>query len=355
MKLSENYRRLVIKVGTSILTDSANHLDIGFINNIAYQVSALVGEGREVVVVSSGAIACGLDNLSLTKRPTKLDKLSALASLGQIRLMEAYQNAFRKYHNNCAQVLLTWDDFDKRARFLNAKKTLNQLFKYKSVAIINENDSVSTEEIKFGDNDRLSALVATLISSDILIILSDVDGLFDRKNNRLINLVEKIDNEIMRLACGSKKFSCVGGMHTKLEAVKIANNAGIPCILANGKTKDILIDIAKGESPGTFFCAGTRPKDKKNWIATSAKCKGAIVVDAGAKAAIIARKKSLLSVGIIEAQGEFKENDVVFIADMAGSKFAKGITRFSAQKINQIKGKKGQPEVVHRDCLIVIE
>ncbi|MEW6009157.1 MAG: glutamate 5-kinase [Candidatus Omnitrophota bacterium] len=354
MKSDINYKRIVIKIGTSILTDKENHLDTGLVNNIAYQVSSLIDAGKEVILVSSGAIASGLDMLGLKRRPTQLKDLSALASLGQIALMDAYQESFKNLRKNCAQVLLTWDDFDNRSRFLNAKKTLVRLLEYKAIPIINENDSVSTEEIKFGDNDKLSALVANLLSADILIILSDVDGLYERKEKRLIYRVEKVDNSVMRLACGSEKFSCVGGMYTKLEAIKIANDAGIPAILANGKEENILVDIVGGREVGTYFCAGLKREHKKIWIASGTKPKGKILVDEGAKVAIISKNTSLLSVGIVEVIGEFKANSVVLISDKSGNNFAKGITKFSSSHINQIRGKKGQPEVVHRNDLVLI-
>lgn len=354
MKSDVNYKRIVIKIGSSILTDNQNHLDSGLINNVVAQISSLIDAGKEIILVSSGAIACGLDILGLKRRPTQLHDLSAMASLGQIALMDAYQRAFKSINKNCAQVLLTWDDFDNRARFLNAKKTLVKLIDYKAVAIINENDSVSTQEIKFGDNDKLSALVANLVSAQILIILSDVDGLYDRKQKKLIRLIDKVDTSIMRLACGSDKFTCVGGMYTKLEAMKIANDAGIPAILANGKRENILIDIIEGKEAGTYFCAGSRREHKKIWIASGTKPKGVISVDEGARQAIISNNKSLLAVGIVEVQGEFKANSIVFISDKEGNNFAKGIARFSSGHISSIKGKKGQPEVVHRNDLVII-
>jgi glutamate 5-kinase len=354
MKSDVNFKRIVVKIGTSILTDKHNHLDADLIANIVRQIGVLMDCGKQVIVVSSGAIGCGLDTLNLSKRPSDLSELAALASIGQISLMQAYQDAFKQIGKNCAQVLLTWDDFSSRKRFLNAKKTINQLYKYQTVAIINENDSVSMEEIKFGDNDKLSALVATLVSCDLLIVLTDVDGLQDRKSNQLIEYVEKIDSKIMSLACTSTKFSCVGGMFSKLEAIKIANESGIPAVLANGRTDNILIDIVEGKNPGTFFCAGNKRLARKNWIANSARPKGVIIVDDGAKTAIKSKNKSLLGVGIVNVHGEFKENDVVFIADSSNKNFAKGITRFSSSHVVHIKGKKGEREIIHRDDLVII-
>lgn len=354
MKSSANFKRLVIKLGSSIITDKDNRFDTDLIKSIVAQVSYLADQGKDIVLVSSGAIACGLEILHLSKRPKELAELSAIASIGQIALMRGYQDCFREANKQIAQVLLTWDDFDNRKRFLNAKKTLNKLLAHKSVPIINENDSISTQEIKFGDNDRLSALVANLLQADMLVILTDVDGLYDRKSGELIKWVEKVDSGILRLACGSEKFTCVGGMHTKLEAIKTANHAGIPACLANGRTKDCLIDIAAGKNPGTYFCAGGKQLGRKSWIASGAKPKGVIVVDDGAKQAITLRNKSLLSVGIVESRGEFKEGAVVFISDKEGNNFAKGISRSSSGSINQIKGRRSEREVIHRDDLVII-
>jgi glutamate 5-kinase len=353
MKSNAYCNRLVIKIGSSILTDDQNHLDRDCVFALVRQMGNLIDRGKELVVVSSGAIACGLDILRLTKRPKQIDELAALASLGQISLMQAYQDAFSTIGKNCGQVLLTWDDFDKRSRFLHAKKTIGRLLEYKITAIINENDSVSTEEIKFGDNDKLSALVANLVCADLLIILTDVDGLHDHAHKK-IELVEKVDQSILRLACPSKKFSCVGGMYTKLEAIKLANDSGIPAVLANGRKFDVLAGLLKQEAIGTYFCAGDRRLAKKNWIASGTKPKGVIIVDEGAKQAVKHKNRSLLGVGVVDAKGDFKEGDVVFVADTNGVNFAKGITGFSCRQIQEMKGKKNQKEIIHRNDLVII-
>lgn len=354
MKSNANFKRLVIKLGSSIITDKDNRFDYDLIKSIAGQVSFFIDQGKEIVLVSSGAIACGLEILHLTKRPKELVELSAIASIGQIALMRGFQDCFKAANRQIAQVLLTWDDFDSRRRFLNAKKTINKLLAHKLIPVINENDSISTEEIKFGDNDKLSALVANLLQADALVLLTDVDGLYDRKSGELIKWVEKVDSGVLRLACGAEKFTCVGGMYTKLEAIKIANLAGVPAYLANGRTKDSLIDIAAGKNPGTYFCAGGKQLARKSWIASGAKPKGVILVDDGAKEALSLRNKSLLSVGIVSTSGEFKEGSVVLISDKHGNNFAKGITRLSSQSINQIKGKRSEREVIHRDDLVII-
>jgi glutamate 5-kinase len=227
-------------------------LDTGLVNKIAQQISELIKQGKEVVVVSSGAIALGMSILKLASRPKQLQKLQAAAAIGQHELMHVYKLALNKYRLNCAQLLLTWDDF-LGVRYENAKQTLNTLLKLKTVPIINENDTVATEEIKFGDNDRLSALVSILIGADLLIILSDVEGLLD-KNKKIIRQVDKITGEIKSLACPTNKKICVGGMVTKIEAARIAVEAGVACVIANGRKNRIISQLSANPfSQGTIF------------------------------------------------------------------------------------------------------
>lgn len=252
MRPLKNYKRVVVKIGASIFAADKHKIDAALINNIAVQISGLVKQGKEVVVVSSGAIAIGMSILKTASRPKELAYLQATAAIGQHELMHIYKLAFNKHGINCAQLLLTWDDFSDR-RFLNAKHTLNTLLQLKCVPIINENDTVATEEIKFGDNDKLSALVAILVDADLLIILSDVDGLLD-KNKKIIRAVEKITADIKSLACPTNKKACVGGMITKIQAASIAVDSGIPCVIANGKKKGIISQVAKNPfSCGTIF------------------------------------------------------------------------------------------------------
>ena len=247
-----NYKRVVVKVGSSIFAAGKSKPDAALVGNIAQEISSLIKQGREVVVVSSGAIAIGMSILKLTHRPKELAYLQATAAIGQPELMHTYKLAFNKQGINCAQLLLTWDDFSDK-RYQNAKNTLNTLLKLKSVPVINENDTVATEEIKFGDNDKLSALVSILVDADLLIILSDVDGLLD-KDKRVVCLVPKITARIKSLACPTSKKICVGGMITKIQAAQIALDAGIPCVIANGKKKGIISQVAKNPfSSGTIF------------------------------------------------------------------------------------------------------
>ncbi|MFA4993030.1 MAG: glutamate 5-kinase [Candidatus Omnitrophota bacterium] len=250
MQSQRNYKRVVIKIGSSLFATEECKLDTGLVNSIAKQITDLMKQGKEVVVVSSGAIALGMSILKLANRPKELQHLQAAAAIGQHELMHVYKLALKKYKLNCAQLLLTWDDF-LGIRYANAKHTLDTLLKLKCVPIINENDTVATEEIKFGDNDRLSALVSILVEADLLIILSDVEGLLD-KNKKVMRRVDKITGEIKSLACPTNKKTCVGGMATKIEAARIAVEGKVPCVIANGRKQRIVSQLANNP-----FCQGT--------------------------------------------------------------------------------------------------
>ncbi|MDO8488825.1 MAG: glutamate 5-kinase [Candidatus Omnitrophota bacterium] len=257
MQSQRNYKRIVVKIGASIIAANKHKPDTALISNIACQISDLIRQGREVVLVSSGAIAIGMSILKISSRPKELAYLQATAAIGQHELMHIYKLALNKHGINCAQLLLTWDDFSDK-RYQNAKNTLNTLLKLKCVPIINENDTVATEEIKFGDNDKLSALVSILVDADLLIILSDVEGLLD-KNKKVIRQVLKITARIKSLACPTDKKACVGGMITKIEAARISVNSGIPCVIANGGKAGIISSVA--ENPynyGTIFIPGPK-------------------------------------------------------------------------------------------------
>ena len=252
MRSPRSCKRVVVKIGASLFATDKQKLDTGLVDKIAQQISDLIKQGKEVVVVSSGAIALGMSILKLIQRPKRLEYLQAAAATGQHELMHVYKLALGKYRLNCAQLLLTWDDF-LGVRYANAKHTLNTLLKLKTVPIINENDTVATEEIKFGDNDRLSALVSILVGADLLIILSDVEGLLD-KNKKIIRQVDKITGEIKSLACPTNKKICVGGMVTKIEAARIAVEGGVPCVIANGRKAKIISQLALNPfSQGTIF------------------------------------------------------------------------------------------------------
>jgi glutamate 5-kinase len=347
----------VIKVGSSLLCSDEDSLDFKIFRDLAAQVVSLVKAGKEVLIVSSGAIALGMHKLGLKERPKELYNLQAAAAVGQHELMNTYRRFFRgifaKDEIHGAQVLLTWEDFNDRRRYLNAKNTLFALLKYGTVPIINENDTVSTDEIKFGDNDQLSARVASIVSADILIILSDVDGLLD-KDKTLVRVVEKITPQIKALACPTHKKTCVGGMLTKIEAAKIAIDSGIPCVIANGRKKDIILAVLKEpEKQGTLFLPRKGLAEKERWIAFGTKPRGKIMVDEGAKNALL-NKKSLLSVGVIGIEGTFECGDVVSLTDKHCLEFARGKVRVSSKHLDKVKGKRSDKEVIHCDNIVIL-
>lgn len=356
----KNYKRIVIKIGSNLLFKRSGHsginLDFNVIDKIIRQVIQLVEGGKEVVIVSSGAIALGMSLLKSVSRPRELSRLQAMAAIGQHELMDMYRQTFKKGKLNCAQVLLTNDDCDNRKRYLNAKNTLLTLLQLNCIPIVNENDTVSTDEIRFGDNDRLSALVSGLINADLLIMLSDVDGLLD-KEKKLVRLVEKITPQIKEFACPTDKNICVGGMVTKIEAAKIAIDSGIPCVIANGRNKNIIFNIIRDPVSGgqwTVFVPKTGYLDSKShWIAFGTKPKGKIVVDEGAEKAILANK-SLLSVGIVSVEGNFNPKDIVLITNKKGSWIAKGSTTASSVKIQEVKGKRYNREIIHCDNIVML-
>ena len=358
MKLSEgNYKRIVIKIGSSLLFSKDNELDFKIFRSVAHQVADLVREGREMVVVSSGAIALGMYRLGLKERPKELYNLQAAAAVGQHILMNTYRRFFKgvfdKKELHGAQVLLTREDLNDRKRYLNAKNTLLALLKYGTVPIVNENDTVSTDEIKFGDNDRLSALVSSLISADLLIILSDVDGLLD-KDKKIIRVVDEITPQIKALACPTDKKTCVGGMITKIEAAKIAMDSGIPCVIANGRTKDIILSaIKEPEKYGTLFTPKEGLAARERWIAFGTKPKGKILVDDGARRALL-NKKSLLSVGVTGLEGNFEMGDIVSVIDKQDYELARGKVGLSSKQLDKIKGSHYDKEVIHRDNIVIL-
>lgn len=363
MKSAKNLKTIVVKVGSSVLTqDKAGIVDVN-LRRIVKHVAELYSQKKEVVLVSSGAIACGLSHMGVQKRPSVLSELQAAAAIGQNILMQAYAAEFSKHKIKCAQVLLTRDDFHERKRYLNIKNTISSLFELGVVPIVNENDTVSIDEIKFGDNDMLSALVAMLIEADGLEILSDIEGLcktYDKEKKTykdLIKKVEKITPDIKVFASGTDNAACVGGMESKIEAIKVSVNVGIPVVLANGLSDSIKIDFSNPDkSMGTYFEASSSSRvSKKHWIAFGAKAKGKIVIDEGAKKAILNKAASLLSPGITSVEGDFSVKDIVSIADSSGSILANGITNYSSQQLGRVKGKKADKEVVHRNDMVLLK
>jgi len=347
-QLKKDYQCIVIKVGTGLVIDTQ------IIDGLILQIAELLKQGKDIILVSSGAIACGMGILGLKSRPTKISHLQAAASIGQSELMQLYRRRLAAHNIKCAQVLLTWDDFDDRARYLNARNTLQILLKWGTLPIINENDTVSVEEIKFGDNDRLSALVANLIDADILIMLSDVDGLIDPVAGQVIRVVDKITPKIEKFASSTSSAVSVGGMKAKLSAARVAMESQIPCLIINGKKSNCLnLALSDPLNAGTLFLpAGARITARKKWLIFCARPKAKVCVDDGAKAALLSGK-SLLTVGVIDLRGDFTKGDIVEIIDQKGAYFARGRVNFSSQDLEKIKGKQKMKEVIHRDDLVV--
>ncbi len=352
-ELEKDYKRIVIKIGSSLFCSDERGFNQSIFNHIVGQISNLIRLNKEVLIVSSGAIALGMRVLGLESRPKELSYLQAAASLGQNVLMDSYSRAFGYNKINCGQILLTWEDFNDRKRYLNAKNTILTLLKLGSIPIINENDTVSTDEIKFGDNDRLSALVSSVIGADLLIILSDVDGLLD-KDKKVIRVVDEITPQIRTLACPTNKKACVGGMITKIEAAKIAVDSGIPCVIANGKHKNVIFSVIENPSQaGTLFMPKKGLAARERWIAFGTKPKGKILVDDGAKRALL-NKKSLLSVGVISLEGNFDIGDIVSVIDKQYYEFARGKVGLSSKQFDKVKGSHYDKEAIHRDNIVIL-
>ena len=355
-KLPQHLSRVVVKLGTGVLTDSRKQPDLAQMEQLVAQVAAQRQAGREVVLVSSGAVGAGMGALGYTKRPGDLAELQACAAVGQSRLMAIYDKLFGAHGLAVAQILLTHDDLEHHERHLNARNTLVTLLSRGVVPIINENDVVSFTELKFGDNDKLSALVASLLPADLLIILTSVDGVlenFGKANSRTIPTIARIDHAVEGMAKGTTSATAVGGMASKIEAAKIVVRSGIPLVIASGRKKQVLARVVNGEEEGTLFVPQpTRLQGRKRWIAFFHHPKGVLFVDAGARKALRDAGKSLLPPGVARCDGEFDAGDVVRICDLNGTEFARGIAGFGA---SEIKGRKLQRvEVVHRDNLVIL-
>lgn len=361
----EKHKRVVIKIGTKVITSKERSLDVAMIEDLSSQISIIRKKGVEVVLVTSGAIGAGMWLLGLKKRPSDLAFLQASAAIGQNYLMHVYSEFFRKEGALVGQMLLTQEDFNDRVRYLNIKHTINALLKHNAIPVINENDTVATEEIRCGDNDRLSSLVADICQADRLILLTDVDGLLDG-NAKVISVVSEITQGILKLGGKSHCDLGTGGMSTKLEAARIVTRAGIECTIANGRAKDVLAKIVlEGEGIGTTFkCTDAKFIAKKRWIAYSSRAKGAISVDDGAKEAL-KKNKSLLASGILGVAGNFKSGDVVNVVDADNEELARGLSNYSSEEVAKIKGMRsgrfksilgydGSDEVIHKDNLVVL-
>ena len=362
-------KRLVIKVGSALVTNNGEGLDLNAINEWARQIAQLRHDNRDVVLVSSGAIACGMQRLGWKKRPSSVHQLQACAAVGQMGLVQVYESAFARHGLHTAQVLLTHDDLADRKRYLNARSTLTTLLELGVVPIINENDTVITDEIKFGDNDTLGALVANLVDADCLIILTDQPGLFtaDPRKDAGATLISEAcagDPALEAMAGGAGSQIGTGGMITKVIAAKRAANSGTHTVIASGREKDVMPRLASGESVGTLLIAQTRPLNaRKQWLADHLQLSGKLVLDAGAITAL-GEGKSLLPIGVIDVQGEFERGAAVACLSEQGAEIARGlvnygsndsrrIARHASRDIETILGYIDEPEIVHRDNLVL--
>lgn len=348
--------RIVVKLGTGILTDRRKRPDQVQFAQLVAQVAGLSADGREVVLVTSGAVGAGMGVLGFDKRPGDLAALQACAAVGQARLMGMYEALFRHYDLRVAQVLLTHEDLADHRRHLNARSTLLHLLERGVIPIVNENDAVSVTELKFGDNDTLSALVASLLPADLLVILTTAEGLiegFGRPEARRVAVVEAIDPHVEALAGGTASDTAVGGMTTKIQAARIVVRSGIPLVIASGRPFDVLPRILAGEDEGTLFLPrpGGRLPSRKRWIAFYHRPAGVLVVDDGAGRALRDLGRSLLAPGVASVHGEFAAGSVVGIRDLTGREFARGLSRWSADALRE---RNGSGEVVHRDDLVLI-
>jgi glutamate 5-kinase len=349
-EIFNDINKIVIKIGTSSITkqdcDSTKEncsIDPPFLESIAAQVSELRRRGKEVIVVSSGAIGVGLYELGIAPKPREIPIRQAAAAVGQSILMQYWSEAFSKFGIKVAQILLTYDFYSDRVSYLNLRNSISTLLEYGVVPIINENDCTCTNEIDaiFGDNDRLSAMVASKIDADLLIILSDIDGLFDKNpkthdDAKLISLVEKITPQIESYGGDPTSFKGVGGMRTKIKAAKICSMAGCHVLITNSKINDVLLKVLSGEEIGTLFLAERHiKKNRARWIIL-ARASGTVRVDAGAKAAVLG-KNSLLSAGVVGVEGSFDRGDVVKL-ECEGRVFAKGITDYTSEELIKVKG-----------------
>ncbi|MDY6958717.1 MAG: glutamate 5-kinase [Halobacteriota archaeon] len=334
-------KRIIVKIGTSTLSRDGG-LDYALIVDMARQISDLRRDLREFIIVTSGAIGAGCNELGLTQRPQPKDLVlkQACAAIGQSNVMESYHNAFAIYNVPVAQILITYADFSDRKKYLNFRNCVERLLKLGVVPIINENDVLATDEITetFGDNDRLSAMVASGVEAGLMIALSDIDGLYDKdprsaEDARLVCVVDEITEDIMCMATSRSSPLSVGGMVSKIEAAKICMNTGCDMVIVNGREREIISRVVSGEEIGTFFIGSKKLSTKETWLMHS-KEEGRIIVDAGAKEAIL-KGKSLLPSGILEIEGKFEKNDVVLIGD-----FAKAIVDFSCDELEKIKGKR---------------
>lgn len=364
-------RRWVVKIGSALLTRDGQGLERGMLTPWVEQMAAHRAAGREIVLVSSGAVAEGMARMRWRARPKTLHELQAAAAIGQMGLIRAYEDCFQAHGLHTAQVLLTRDDLASRARYLNARSTLRTLLKLGVVPVINENDTVATDELRFGDNDTLAALVANLIEADLLILLTDQDGLFDQDprrhpDARLISATRVNDPQLDVVAGGSVTGFGTGGMVTKVRAARLAARSGTPTIIAPGRGEAVLSRIGLGEPVGTLLIPCQEPQAaRKQWLAGHLQVRGRLILDAGAVRALRDKGTSLLAVGVKGVQGAFNRGEVVACVDEAGQEVARGLVNYDAEDANRIKGQSSarfesilgyldDEELIHRDNLVLL-
>jgi glutamate 5-kinase len=365
----EAARTIVVKIGTNALSRPDDTLDLDRISSIADQLVRLRQTGKKVLVVSSGAIGAGIGLLGLKERPKELPHLQATASVGQAHLIGSYDDAFQRHGLRASQILLTANDFRRRVRYLNIRNTINTLFEYDVIPVVNENDTVSIDEIKFGDNDRLAAMVSSLLERPLLIILSVIDGLYDRDPKdpgaKVIPLVEHWDETLRGLAAETKSTRGTGGMVTKLEAVRMATSGGGHVIIANGTDRTVLDKVRESQEIGTLFLGSGEPVAAwKRWIGYTVTPVGKVRLDAGATKAVRENGRSLLAIGVTGVDGHFSKGEIVSVLDPQGVEVARGLINFNSQQLAQIAGQRtaeivrllgadADKAVIHRDNLAV--
>lgn len=367
----KNAVRVVVKIGTSTLTYNNGKLNLFRLEKLVRELADLANQGKEIILVTSGAVGAGLDRLGSTERPKTIPEKQAVAAIGQGILMHMYEKLFAEYGQIVAQVLLTRENSVKHKLYINSRNTLLTLLKMGVIPVINENDAIAIDELKIGDNDTLSATVATIVDADLLIILSDIEGVFtaNPQNDPTAQLIEEITDitpEIEELAGGAGSKLGTGGMYTKIQAAKIAVNAGVTMVIASGALEGVVRNILSGENIGTIFPAKEQHLQvRKSWLAFGAMIKGELVVDEGCEKALITEGSSLLSVGIVEVKGTFDQGNSVRILSKQGREIARGLANYNSEEIKKICGKntnniskilgsKLYDEVIHRDNMVIM-
>jgi len=364
-------RRIVVKIGTKVLTKVDNSLDFSTLKSIVRQISTILNTRRECIIVSSGAIALGLSRMGLKERPKALNLLQAAAAIGQSRLMYAYESEFAESGKRTAQILLTIEDIQNRRRYLNIRNTIFTLWSTGAVPIVNENDSVSFSEIRFGDNDIIAAHLSNMIDADLLLILTDTDGVYDKNpkefpKGKVIGEITEVTDEIREKMSGKGSVFSSGGIESKLKAAGIASKSGVGVVVANGRTIN-LKNLFRGDEIGTYFVpAEKKIRGRKKWIAFNPRVEGVVIIDRGGEAAIVEKNKSLLPAGIKEVVGNFKIGSNLSIMNEDRIEIARGLTNFSSDELKRIMGLNSKrisevlgvdsyfDEVVHRDNMVIV-